>query len=259
MTFSMRPNALNRRGFTILEATMATLIVGGVMVVALNCVATSRALRARTADRIRGQELALDLLAEVLQQNYLPATQNEARRALWTDVDHYNGLLDSPPTTKNGVAIPDCTGWTRTVAVTAVDPSTLVITTGSTGIKRILVNVQHNGLTVASVAGYRTSAWMDVIPNPNDATGNHSPTAVATGAPLSGSGGHLSVNFDGSGSSDPDGDTLSYVWNFGDGTSGANATTSHNYTAAGTYNATLTVYDSRGGVGIGTVTVVVSP
>lgn len=260
MTPLMRIKTMKWRGFTILEATMSTLIVAGVMVVALNCVAASRSLRGRTADRIRGQELAMDLLAEVLQQSYQPATQNEPKRSLWTDVDHYNGLADSPPQTKNGTSIPDCTGWSRMVTVMSVNPSTLAVTTnGGTGIKRILVNVKKNGVTMASVAGYRTSGWTDVIPSPSDVTGNHSPTAVSTGKPLTGGGGHLLVNFDGTGSVDPDGDSLSYVWNFGDGATGVNPMVSHNYNAAGTYNATLTVYDGRGGVGIATLTVVVSP
>jgi glucose/arabinose dehydrogenase/PKD repeat protein len=58
----------------------------------------------------------------------------------------------------------------------------------------------------------------------------------------------LTVNFDGTGSSDPDGDSLSYDWNFGDGSPHAtSATPSHTYTTAGTYTATLSVSDGRGG------------
>ena len=51
--------------------------------------------------------------------------------------------------------------------------------------------------------------------------GNTAPTAVATAAPTSGTA-PLAVNFDGSGSSDPDaGDTISYSWDLnGDGTFG---------------------------------------
>ncbi len=53
------------------------------------------------------------------------------------------------------------------------------------------------------------------------------------------------VLFDGRGSSDPDGDALSYVWNFGDGMSGVGATTQHTYAAAGTYTVSLIVNDGE--------------
>jgi uncharacterized repeat protein (TIGR01451 family) len=61
----------------------------------------------------------------------------------------------------------------------------------------------------------------------------------------------LSVNLDGSGSSDPDaGDTIaSYTFRFGDGSTPVTRSTptvSHTYSNPGTYHATLTVTDSRG-------------
>jgi hypothetical protein len=51
------------------------------------------------------------------------------------------------------------------------------------------------------------------------------------------------ISFDGTGSSDPDGDPLTYAWDFGDGNTGAGATPTHSYAAAGTYNVCLTVND----------------
>ncbi len=52
----------------------------------------------------------------------------------------------------------------------------------------------------------------------------------------------LACSFDAARSSDPEGDTLSYAWDFGtrDGT-GINP--AHSYSASGTYTATLTVSD----------------
>ncbi len=77
-------------------------------------------------------------------------------------------------------------------------------------------------------------------------TANRAPVAMATANPSSG-GAPLGVNFNASASTDPDGDALNFAWDFGDGTSGAGVTVSHTYTAIGTYNATLTVTDGRGG------------
>ena len=74
--------------------------------------------------------------------------------------------------------------------------------------------------------------------------GNRSPVANATATPTSGSA-PLAVQLSSTGSSDPDGDPLTYSWNFGDGTSSTAANPSH-YTQNGTWTATLTVSDGRG-------------
>ena len=53
----------------------------------------------------------------------------------------------------------------------------------------------------------------------------------------------LSVNFDASASTDPDGDVLSFSWDFGDGTTAQGEIVSHMYTNVGSYLATLTAND----------------
>lgn len=73
------------------------------------------------------------------------------------------------------------------------------------------------------------------------AVGNAPPVAVA-GGPYSGAAGQP-VSFDGSASSDPDGDPLTFAWTFGDGQTGTGATPSHTYAVANIYGAALTVSD----------------
>lgn len=51
--------------------------------------------------------------------------------------------------------------------------------------------------------------------------------------------------FDGSLSTDPDGDELSYFWDFGDNNSDIGVTTTHQYLATGTYQVILTVTDGE--------------
>ncbi|NYD79162.1 PKD domain-containing protein [Arthrobacter cupressi] len=56
----------------------------------------------------------------------------------------------------------------------------------------------------------------------------------------------LTVNVDGTTSSDANGPISSYAWNFGDGGTGTGVTAQHTYAAGGTYNVQLTVTDNTG-------------
>ncbi|MGQ9582400.1 MAG: PKD domain-containing protein [Thermoplasmatota archaeon] len=51
------------------------------------------------------------------------------------------------------------------------------------------------------------------------------------------------LTFDGSASTDPEGDALFYFWDFGDGESATGVRVSHTYTSAGAFNVTLNVSD----------------
>jgi hypothetical protein len=72
--------------------------------------------------------------------------------------------------------------------------------------------------------------------------GNHAPV-IDAGGPYSGLEASP-INFDASASSDPDGDPITYSWNFGDG-SGlvTDAAPQHTYASYGSYAVTLTVSD----------------
>lgn len=78
-------------------------------------------------------------------------------------------------------------------------------------------------------------------PEPDD---NEAPTAAFE--VTSGDTPGLSFTFDASGSSDPDGDLLSYAWEFGDGDTASGEIITHSYDEAGSYEVTLTVTDPDG-------------
>ena len=69
----------------------------------------------------------------------------------------------------------------------------------------------------------------------------------------------LSVNFDGSGSTDDQNAIVAYEWDFGDGSILSNeAIVNHVYTSAGSYNATLRVTDAEGLSGSAAIQIVVT-
>ena len=70
---------------------------------------------------------------------------------------------------------------------------------------------------------------------------NEAPVANA-GGPYSGYA-EILLSFNGATSSDPDGDDLTYIWDFGDGETGLGVTPSHTYEKAGTYTVELIVSD----------------
>jgi serine protease len=90
-------------------------------------------------------------------------------------------------------------------------------------------------------------------------TGGGGPTNNPPVASFTTSSSGLAVSVDGTASSDPDGDPLTYAWTYGDGGTGSGATASHTYAAAGTYSIGLTVSDGRGGSNSTTRSVTVAP
>jgi glucose/arabinose dehydrogenase len=78
-------------------------------------------------------------------------------------------------------------------------------------------------------------------------TVNNAPTAAISASPTSGPT-PLNVRFSAAGSKDPDGDPLTYKWDFTSNrtTDATTATTSHSYVTPGIYTVTLNVYDNKG-------------
>ncbi len=98
------------------------------------------------------------------------------------------------------------------------------------------------------------AAVPDAMPAP-DAMPNVAPVAAATAQPGSGCA-PATIQLGGTGSTDSDGTIVGYAWDLGDGGTATTATVSHAY-APGTFTATLTVTDDRGGTDVDTVQITV--
>ncbi|MEU8233350.1 PQQ-dependent sugar dehydrogenase [Actinoplanes sp. NPDC048967] len=102
-------------------------------------------------------------------------------------------------------------------------------------------------------SGDASSAVYRIEYNP---AGNQAPVARA-GADRTSGAAPLTVNFSSAGSSDPEGGALTYLWNFGDGSTSTQANPSHTFTDSGQRAVTLTVTDPAGRTGSATVTITV--
>jgi PKD repeat protein len=140
------------------------------------------------------------------------------------------------------------------------------------------VDSADQGLTVETTVSLEStetggrgalSVYNDGAENPNDATiwvtdqaggaipielpirmanGNRRPTPKLFTKPLAECN---SIVFDGTESSDADGDSLAFLWDFGDGQTGEGRKIVHRYERAGAYEARVEIRDSSGWVGNG--------
>lgn len=116
---------------------------------------------------------------------------------------------------------------------------------GTAPSRRVGVYLDNNTATMLVSDGYTMlDAAMEWAANLNP---NSAPVADFLAYPLTGEVA-LTVGFDGSYSTDPEGNStiLSYDWDFGDGSTGSGAQVNHTYTQVGTHAPMLTVTDDAG-------------
>ena len=147
------------------------------------------------------------------------------------DTIHFNGSASSDPDGDTPLTY----AWTfgDGASGSGATPTHVYTATGTYTVTLVVTDSRGAASSPAT-----TTATIGSTPN--------QPPVARAGGPYAGVAGGT-VQFDGSASSDPDGNTpLTYAWTFGDGASGTGATPAHSYAAAGTYSVTLVVTDSRG-------------
>lgn len=158
---------LASRGFSLIEVLISTLLTGLVLVGAMHCVGQVLESREVTADAVRADALAHQLMAEVLNSDYAEpdsgatfgpeSGESTGNRARFDDVDDYHNWQASPPESRDGTALPGLTGWERRVTVEYVAANDLLdVLSDDDGVKRITVTVLKDGAVLSKLISLRT-------------------------------------------------------------------------------------------------------
>lgn len=167
-----------------------------------------------------------------------PIPHDTAVDPIYCSVCHPGGVPGAPlaPTTTLAPTVPPTLPPTTTLApTTTVAPTTTLPPSTTLTPTTTVVPTTTAAPPTTTVAPTTTTTAPPV---------NQPPVAVA-GPDMTLQVSELGV-FNGLGSTDPEGQLVSYLWDFGDGTQSATSVIAHSYPVAGTYTATLTVTDAGG-------------
>ena len=148
-----------RAGYTLVEVSMSTLMIGIVLVTAMNTAGYATRGQIDNKERAQAKLIANAMLAEILELPYKEPSdtpvfgpESGEVRATYDDVDDYKLFSDSPPVDKQGAAMAGGVGLTRSVVVNYVQPNNLTATSKTDqGIKRIVISVVRGGTELVSM------------------------------------------------------------------------------------------------------------
>ncbi|MBL8447931.1 MAG: PKD domain-containing protein [Zoogloeaceae bacterium] len=136
--------------------------------------------------------------------------------------------------------------------------ATITITLAEAGTYYLMVDGIGKGTTSTAYSDYGSLGAFTVGGSALESGTGQPPIASASGSPTTGIA-PLAVNFSSAGSSDPDGGSLSYDWDFGDGSAHSTvANPAHVYSSTGNFTAILRVTDPTGRSGTAQVPVTVT-
>lgn len=138
-----------RRGFTLIEASMTTVIVG------IGVLALMELLASGTVSNIRGTEMTTGVnLAKNIRELALQKT--------FAELPAMNNTSHKPPIDSRGEALTDMAEWQQEVKVESVDPSLLTtpLPAATPHALRTTVTINRNGRKVCDLQ------WFSFAPAP---------------------------------------------------------------------------------------------
>ena len=137
---ALRQFQQRRRGFTLIEASMTTVIVGIGVLALMELLASGTVSNVRGTEMTTGVNLAKNIRELALQKTFaeLPALHNTTNK---------------PPIDSRGVALADMPEWEQVVKVEAVDPSLLTtpLPAASPHALRVTATINRNGRKVCDL------------------------------------------------------------------------------------------------------------
>jgi type II secretory pathway pseudopilin PulG len=164
----MKLTGRRRRGFSLIEAAVSTLVVGLLLVAAMGTLHAAKATQVSIALRSRASAMAQSMMSEALALSYADPNQSAVfgletgevgtTRALYDDVDDLHALDETPPRDRDGTALDGAatSKWRRRVTVAWVDATNFATERNvETGVKRIKVEVLYAGKPMATLVSVR--------------------------------------------------------------------------------------------------------
>jgi len=170
-----RPSRPARRGASLVEVALSTIVLAFVVVGALRVLVGVTERRALIVRTTLGESLADEMLAAVMSRPFYaegvirasewgPSATEQSADAWGTfdDCDDFDGWSASPPEEPDGDPLKDFEGWGRSVSVDWVSLTTLE-STASPEVKRVRVQVSYQGKVIATRTGFRTVGGQNTV------------------------------------------------------------------------------------------------
>jgi len=141
--FTRRKNHPRRSGFTLIEASLTTVIIGVGVVAMMQLLATGTVSNIASFEQTTGVNVA-KAIREITVQKTMP------------QVVAMNGSTHMPPWNSQSHSMDDLNNWKQTIAVQSVnrDKLTQNIVDANPSAVRVTVTVTHNGMYVCDMSWY---------------------------------------------------------------------------------------------------------